>query len=111
MEVVAAIGLLADIRGSLAVISGLMAVFIAILVYGIRMGLDVDCGCFGPDDIESRAYHGLKAALHRDLVMAAGIGFLYLWRRMGCVRPTPLADAWSRLARGVASAASQLTAL
>ena len=68
VEVIAALGLLADIRGSLAVISGLMAVFVAILAYGIRMGLDVDCGCFGPDDIESRAYHGLQAALYRDLV-------------------------------------------
>ena len=68
VEVVAAVGLLADIRGSLAIIAGLMAVFIAILTYGIRMGLDVDCGCFTPGDIESRAYHGLQAALYRDLV-------------------------------------------
>jgi uncharacterized membrane protein YphA (DoxX/SURF4 family) len=48
VEVIAAIGLVADIRGALAVISGLLAVFVAILAYGIRMGLDVDCGCCGP---------------------------------------------------------------
>ena len=81
LEVLAAIALMADLRGSLAFISGLTAVFIAILVYGIRMGLDVDCGCFGPEDIESRAYHGLRQALHRDLAMAAGIFYLYGWRR------------------------------
>ena len=97
VEVVAAIGLLADIRGSLAVIAGLMAVFIAILAYGIRMGLDVDCGCFSPGDIESRAYHGLRAALNRDLVMTAGIAFLYAWRRSRSVRPVTVADAWRRL--------------
>jgi uncharacterized membrane protein YphA (DoxX/SURF4 family) len=97
VEVVAAVGLLADIRGSLAVIAGLMAVFVAILAYGIRMGLDVDCGCFGPDDIESRAYHGLRAALYRDIVMAAGIAFLYGWRRVRSVRPLPVWDAWLRL--------------
>lgn len=55
LEVVAAIGLAFDIRGSLAAIAGLLAIFIAILIYGIRMGLDVDCGCFAPEEIESRA--------------------------------------------------------
>jgi hypothetical protein len=98
VEVIAAIGLLADVRGSLAVITSLMAVFIAVLVYGIRMGLDVDCGCFGPEEIESRAYHGLQAALYRDLVMAAGIAFLYGWRRIRSVRPVTAADAWRRVA-------------
>ncbi|MBS1239040.1 MAG: methylamine utilization protein MauE, partial [Deltaproteobacteria bacterium] len=44
LEVVAAVGLALDIRGSLATIAGLLAIFIAILIYGIRMGLDVDCG-------------------------------------------------------------------
>jgi uncharacterized membrane protein YphA (DoxX/SURF4 family) len=99
VEVVAAIGLLTDIRGSLAVIAGLMAVFIAILVYGIHMGLDVDCGCFAPGDIESRAYHGLRAALYRDLVMTAGIVFLYAWRRNRSVRPVTATDAWQRMVR------------
>jgi hypothetical protein len=98
VEVLAAIGLLVDIRGSLAVISGLMALFMAILAYGIRMGLDVDCGCFGPEEIESRAYHGLQAALYRDLVMTAGIAFLYGWRRCRSVRPIPVSGAWLRLA-------------
>ncbi len=87
LEVVAAIGLILDIRGSLAVISGLLGVFIAILIYGIRMGLDVDCGCFGPEEIESRAYHGLRDALKRDLIMGVGIAYLYAWRRFRSIRP------------------------
>jgi uncharacterized membrane protein YphA (DoxX/SURF4 family) len=92
-EVVAAIGLLADIRGALAIISVLLTAFIAVLIYGIRMGLDVDCGCFGPADVESRAFHGLQAALVRDVGMAAGAACLYAWRRFHSVRPVSLMRA------------------
>lgn len=87
IEVVLAVGLLADIRGSLVGTAGLLAVFMAILGYGIHMGLDVDCGCFGPEDPEAEAFHGLRSALYRDLVMAAGIGYLYLWRFVRSARP------------------------
>jgi rhodanese-related sulfurtransferase len=100
LEMVAAIGLMADIRGSLTMISGLMAVFIGILVYGIRMGLDVDCGCFGPEDIESRAYHGLWEAFYRDLVMAAGIVYLYGWRRCRSAGPMKLSQVLQRVLKG-----------
>jgi rhodanese-related sulfurtransferase len=100
LEMVAAIGLMADIRGSLSMISGLMAVFIAILVFGIRMGLDIDCGCFGPEEIESRAYHGLREALYRDLVMAAGIVYLYGWRRFRSADPMKLSQVLQRMLKG-----------
>jgi hypothetical protein len=81
LEVVAAVGLMADIRGALAVVAALLVIFMAILGYGIRMGLDVDCGCFGPEDIEARAYHGLRVALIRDAAMLAGVIYLY-WCRL-----------------------------
>ena len=80
VEVIAAIGLIFDFRGSLSVITGLLLLFMAILIYGIALGLDIDCGCFGPNDPEFRAYHGLRIALYRDLVMVTGIVFLYWWR-------------------------------
>ena len=80
LEVVAGIGLLFDIRGSLALVTGLLVLFIAILWYAIWMGLDVDCGCFGPEDIEAKAFHGLRLALFRDLVMLGGACFIYGWR-------------------------------
>ena len=80
LEVVAAVGLMMDIRGSLTSIGALLLVFMAILGYGIWMGLDVDCGCFGPEDPESRAYHGLRSALYRDFIMLAGVLYLYVWR-------------------------------
>jgi uncharacterized membrane protein YphA (DoxX/SURF4 family) len=73
LEVAAGIGLLFDIEGSLSVIAALLCLFIAILGYGIWMGLDVDCGCFGPQDPEAKAFHGLRQSLYRDLVMLAGI--------------------------------------
>ena len=90
LEVAAGIGLLFDIEGSLSAISGLLVFFIAILSYGIWMGIDVDCGCFGPEDPESEAFHGLRASLYRDLIMLSGIVFMYIWRRYRAVKPLKL---------------------
>lgn len=80
LEVVTAVGLIFDLRGSLAVITALLVLFLAILGYGILLGLDIDCGCFGPEDPESRAYGALHTAFYRDLAMAAGVLFLYWYR-------------------------------
>jgi rhodanese-related sulfurtransferase len=91
---------MADLRGSLAVVSGLLAIFMAILVYGIRMGLDVDCGCFGPEEIESRAYHGLRQALQRDLGLAFGVAYLYGWRLFRDSRPLKLSQVIQRMTKG-----------
>lgn len=80
LEVMAGIGLLFDIRGSLALIVGMLVLFVAILWYAIWAGLDIDCGCFGPEDIETKAFHGLRLSLFRDMVMLGGAGFIYGWR-------------------------------
>jgi uncharacterized membrane protein YphA (DoxX/SURF4 family) len=90
LEVAAGIGLLFDIEGSLSVIAALLCLFIAILGYGIWMGLDVDCGCFGPQDPEAKAFHGLRQSLYRDLFMLAGIVCLYAWRRHRAIRPVKI---------------------
>ena len=87
LEVIAGIGLLFDIRGSLALITGLLGLFMAVLGYGIWMGLDVDCGCFGPEDPEAEAFHGLRLSLFRDLIMMAGAIFIYGYRRYRAIRP------------------------
>ncbi len=79
VELLAGIGLLFALRGSLAAIAAMLVVFIAVLLYGISLGLDIDCGCFGPEDPE-QAYKGLKAALARDAVMMAAVLFVY-WSR------------------------------
>jgi hypothetical protein len=80
LEAVTAIALLWDAPGSLEIITGLLVLFMAILGYGIRMGLDVDCGCFGADDPEHRGFSSLRPALYRDVVMMAGIIYLYISR-------------------------------
>jgi uncharacterized membrane protein YphA (DoxX/SURF4 family) len=90
LEVVAGIGLLFDIKGSLSVIAGLLGLFIAILGYGIWIGLDVDCGCFSPEDPEAEAFHSLKISLYRDLLMLSGVAFLYWWRQYGGIKPLKL---------------------
>lgn len=97
LEVAAGIGLFFDIKGSLAVIAGLLGMFIVMLGYGIWIGLDVDCGCFGPEDPEAGAFHGLKLSLFRDLTMLAGVGFLYGWRQYGAVKPLKLTLLISKL--------------
>lgn len=87
LEVAAGIGLFFDIEGSLSMIAGLLVLFIAILTYGIWMGLDVDCGCFGPDDPEAEAFHGLRLPLYRDMLMLVGIAYIYGWRRYRAIKP------------------------
>lgn len=81
-EVVAAIGLIFDLRGSLASITSLLLLFIVILGYGIYIGIDVDCGCFGQEDPESRAYGSMRTSLYRDLVLLCGVLYLFWWRRL-----------------------------
>ena len=87
LEVMAGFGLLFDIRGSLGLITGLLVIFMLVLSYGIWLGLDVDCGCFGPEDPEAEAFHGLRLSLFRDLVMMAGVIYIYVWRRYRAIHP------------------------
>ena len=88
LEILAAIGLLFDVRGSLVVVTGLLLLFLAILSYGIWLGLDIDCGCFGPGDPEGEAYKGIRPALYRDIVLVVGVAYLYVWRvRRSSSRP------------------------
>jgi rhodanese-related sulfurtransferase/uncharacterized membrane protein YphA (DoxX/SURF4 family) len=100
LEIFAAAGLMADLRGSLTAISGLVVVFMAVLSYGIWMGLDIDCGCFGPEDPESRAYHGLRPALYRDFTMLAGVLYLYAWRVYRRRSPHALSDITACVRKG-----------
>lgn len=76
IETIAGIGLLLDIRGSLAVIASLLGMFLLVLGYGISLNLDVDCGCFGADDLARQA--SLKQAFWRDVILA-GLVVPYLY--------------------------------
>ena len=87
LEIVAAVGLLFDLRGILGLVTGLLVFFMAVVSYGIWMGLDIDCGCFGPGDLEGDAYRGLRQALYRNFILAAGLAYLYAWRFSRAVKP------------------------
>jgi hypothetical protein len=41
--------------------------FVFVLGYGILTDLNVDCGCFGAEELDKRA--GLRAAFYRDLAL------------------------------------------
>jgi uncharacterized membrane protein YphA (DoxX/SURF4 family) len=78
LEVVAGMGLIFDIRGSLSTILGLLFMFVFVLWFGVLKDLDIDCGCFSAEEITE---HGaLRGALFRDLWMIAGALYLYGWR-------------------------------
>ena len=59
LEALAGLALILDIRGSLAVISGLFGLFLAASATILR-DLTVDCGCFGAEDLARQA--GLRQA-------------------------------------------------
>ncbi len=90
VEIFAGLGLLFDIEKSLFIISGLLVLFIAILGYGIRMGLDIDCGCFGPEEPEAKAFHGLRTTLYRDLFLLVTVAYIYGWRRYRAIQPVQI---------------------
>ena len=60
--------------GALAILSGLMVLFIVALLVSWMRGLDIDCGCFGTGD--GKAHYGLDLA--RDMALLAALGFLAL---------------------------------
>ena len=81
MEIILAAGLLRNHLPSKAGVAALLLVFIAILSYAIRLGLDIDCGCFGPEDPERQAFHGLKTALVRDIAMLLPLAYSFWYHR------------------------------
>ena len=80
IELMLGMALTADIRGSLAGVLVLLIVFSMVLAWALFMGYDIDCGCFGPNDPEAKAFAAIKTSLARDVIMIGMIGYLYVWR-------------------------------
>lgn len=80
VEILAGIGLFFDLSASLAVITFLLLLFITVLAYAVHSGFDIDCGCFSPGDPEAKAFHGLKEAIIKNIVMMGCVAYLYAWR-------------------------------
>jgi uncharacterized membrane protein YphA (DoxX/SURF4 family) len=79
-EFLAGLGLVLNIRGSLAVIFNLLVFFIMLLGYGIFNDMNIDCGCFSTEEINSR--NSLKQALFRDIFMILAACYLYVYKRI-----------------------------
>ena len=81
VELLAGLALVFDLRGSLATIAGLFALFLTVLGYGILQNLDVDCGCFGAEELNRQ--DGLRLAFYRDLaLLGIVVPYLYVSRWM-----------------------------
>jgi hypothetical protein len=55
--------------------------FLAVLGNGIFLGLDIDCGCFGPEDPEHIAFSGLRIAFARDVVLMVLLIFSFWYQK------------------------------
>jgi uncharacterized membrane protein YphA (DoxX/SURF4 family) len=77
LEVLAGIGFIFNIRGSLLAIAGMLVLFLFVLGYAMINGLNVDCGCFS---VGEPGPEGLRNAFIRDILMMAGVGFVHASR-------------------------------
>lgn len=66
-ELLTGLALAVNLRGSFLVALALLGLFIGVLSFGVWMGLDIHCGCFGP---------GYHVSLKQQLFTDAG---LLLW--------------------------------
>ena len=86
-EIIAALALFFDLRGSLAVIAALLMFFIVILAYGAWMGFDLNCGCFKFGESSVSTKGSLRPAILRDAVMLGAVCYLYYLRFKKPVHP------------------------
>lgn len=78
LEIGAGVGLLLKKKWALLLTAALMLLFIVVLAYGIWLGLDIDCGCFGPEDAEAHGFSSLRTALVRDILLLLPLIYLFL---------------------------------
>ncbi len=81
LEIFLAVGLLLNRFKSKLGVALVLLFFIFLLSYSIWQGLDIDCGCFGPEDPEFKAFRGLRLALVRDIVMLVPLIYSFWYHR------------------------------
>ncbi len=80
IETGAGLGLIFNKSWALHLVTGLLAMFIFVLGYGVLGELNVDCGCFSAEESHTQA--GLRKAFYRDLILLGLVApYLYLSRR------------------------------
>lgn len=82
IEVIAGIALIFNRIWGYHLITALLAMFVFVLGYGVLGNLNVDCGCFGAEELDKQA--GLRTAFYRDLIL------------IGVVMPCLYAARWFR---------------
>lgn len=70
--------------GGLAVLSGLCLIFAGAIVSAALRGLDIGCGCFGPEEISGVSP---AIALLRDVVLLLLCAWLLRWEMRGPASP------------------------
>jgi len=80
VEVLAGLGLMFDVRGSLPVIVALLVLFVGVLWFGILKDLHIDCGCFSSAELAE--HDTLREAMYRDIFMIGAAVYLFWWRRV-----------------------------
>ena len=95
-ELAVGLALLIDLRGSLAVVTALLALFLSVVSYGLGIGLDIECGCFGPED-PIGVGSGLRGAVVHDAVLLGTCAFLYASRFWRSARPIRLMEFYDSI--------------
>ena len=87
LELLAGLGLICEVRGSLTIIAVLLLIFLVILGYAVWQNLDIDCGCFTADELDAqhRPQNRVPARPHHD----RGNSFSVLAAAESCA-PKPL---------------------
>ena len=84
-ELLVGFALLIRLRGSLTAATTILLAFISVLTYGIVLGLDIECGCFGP---------AVRVSLKTQLVTDCGlllVCVIIYWSDQSSRRPFTLA--------------------
>ena len=76
VEIIGSLLLVFRKKGGVESLFLLTLLFTGVLAYGIHLGLDIDCGCFGPEDPEATLFSGLRTSLYRDFALLAALAFV-----------------------------------
>lgn len=86
VEILSGLGVLLDVKGALGLIVAQLLLFVGVVGYAVHLGLDVDCGCFGPS-LGGEGGGDLKQTLYRDGLLLLGCILIYCQRRIAAFRP------------------------
>ena len=85
LEVLVGGGLWLGRQWAIKVSTGLLVVFLCVLGYGIILGLDIECGCFGAGDGQARLTLSQAVAVDSVLLVAcAGLAWAPRGRPLRC---------------------------